>query len=54
MKKNKAIFLDRDRVINEMVYNSEFGIAGSPHNTKEFKFLDGIVQEIKIFNHTGF
>ncbi len=54
MKKNKAIFLDRDGVINEMVYNPEFGIADSPHNTKEFKFLDGIVQAIKIFNRMGF
>ena len=53
-KKNKAIFLDRDGVINEMVYNPEFGIVDSPHNPKEFKFLNGVTEAIKLFKEMGF
>lgn len=39
--KNKAVFLDRDGVINEIVYHKEMGILDSPANTDEFiLFLD--------------
>lgn len=28
----RAVFLDRDGVINDMVYNAEFGLVDSPAN----------------------
>ena len=54
MKKNKAILLDRDGVINEMVYNPEFGTVDSPLNPREFKLLPGIAKAIKLFKKLGF
>ena len=52
--KNKAIFLDRDGVICEMVYNREFGTIDSPLNPKEFKLLPGASQAIKLFKKLGY
>lgn len=53
-KIKKAIFLDRDGVINEMVYNPEFGTIDSPLNPKQFKLLKGVARAIKIFKKMGF
>ena len=50
----KAVFLDRDGVINEMVYNPEFGTVDSPLNPKEFKLIEGIAKAIKLFKKIGF
>jgi D-glycero-D-manno-heptose 1,7-bisphosphate phosphatase len=35
----RAVFLDRDGVINQMVYNPEFGTVDSPANPDEFILL---------------
>ena len=51
---NKAIFLDRDGVINAMVYNPDFGIVDSPNNPDEFKLLSGAGEAIKRINEIGF
>ena len=32
----RAVFLDRDGVINAMVYNTDFGLVDSPANPAEF------------------
>jgi len=53
-KKRKAVILDKDGVINEMVYNSEFGTVDSPLNPKEFKLLNGVAKAIKLFKKMGF
>lgn len=53
-KKNKAIFLDRDGVICEMVYNPEFGTIDSPLNPEEFKLLPGVAEALKLFKKMGF
>lgn len=53
-KLKKAIILDRDGVINEMVYNPEFGTVDSPLNPKEFKLLKGVAGAIKLFRKMGF
>ena len=37
-----AVFLDRDGVINAMVYNPEFGLVDSPANPDEFELLPGV------------
>ncbi|MFH1657322.1 MAG: HAD family hydrolase [bacterium] len=51
---NKAVFLDRDGVINEIVYNSDFGLIDSPLNPEEFKILPGVGEAIKLINELGF
>lgn len=43
-----AIFLDRDGVINEMVYVPEHGFVDSPLKPSQFKIIDGVKKAIKI------
>jgi histidinol phosphatase-like enzyme len=38
----KAIFLDRDGVINELVYHQEHGIIDSPFTVEQFRLLPGV------------
>jgi len=51
---NRAIFLDRDGVINAMVYNPEFGLVDSPANPDEFHLLPGVAAAIGVFKNLGF
>jgi D,D-heptose 1,7-bisphosphate phosphatase len=50
----RAIFLDRDGVINSMVYNPDFGLVDSPANPGEFNLLPGVPEAVKQINETGF
>ena len=43
----KAIFLDRDGVINELVYHQEQGIIDSPFTVEQFRLLPGVGKAIK-------
>jgi len=47
---NRAIFLDRDGVINAMVYYQEHGLLDSPLNPGEFKLLEGVGEAIRAIN----
>jgi len=49
----KAVFLDRDGVINEIVYFSEFGVLDSPLNPRQFRLLPGVVEAVRAFNRLG-
>ncbi len=49
-----AVFLDRDGVINGMVYNPEFGLIDSPQNPGEFRLLPGVPEAIRRINEAGF
>lgn len=51
---NKAVFLDRDGVINEMVYHKEFGILDSPANPDEFKLMPEAGESVARLNRAGF
>jgi len=51
---NSAIFLDRDGVINQMVYHEDFGIIDSPLNPDEFVLIKGAPEAIKSFNELNF
>jgi len=53
-KASRAVILDRDGVINEMVYNPEFGTVDSPLNPKEFKLRTEVAKTIKLFKKMGF
>jgi D-glycero-D-manno-heptose 1,7-bisphosphate phosphatase len=50
---SKAVFLDRDGVINEIVYFPEIGTLDSPLNPRQFKLLPGVAEAIRIFNSLG-
>lgn len=52
--KNKAVFLDRDGVINEIVYHKEMGILDSPANPDEIKLLPDVGKAINKFHDLGF
>jgi len=46
----RAVFLDRDGVINEIVYFPEFGVVDSPLNPKQFRLLPGVAKAIRALN----
>jgi len=52
--KNKAVFLDRDGVINELVYYEEYGILDSPVTVEQFKIFPWVGEEINKFHNSGF
>ena len=52
--KNKAVFLDRDGVINEIVYHKEMGIVDSPFTVDQFKLLPDVAKAINKFHEQGY
>ena len=50
----KVVFLDRDGVINELVYYSEHGIIDSPFTVEQFKLFPGVGEAIKRFHEMGY
>ena len=51
---NKAIFLDRDGVLNPLVYNVQTAEYESPHRPDEFSVYPGIVQPLRLLVSAGF
>jgi histidinol-phosphate phosphatase family protein len=49
----KAIFLDRDGVINEMIYDAVHGLLDSPRHPRQFKLLPGVGEAIRTLNKAG-
>ncbi len=50
----KAIFLDRDGVINRVIFNKKYGKYNAPSSLKEFRLLPGVAEIIKKFKENGF
>jgi D-glycero-D-manno-heptose 1,7-bisphosphate phosphatase len=50
----RAVFLDRDGVINTMVYNPDYGMVDSPANLEEFEFMPGVAKAISEIKAMGF
>lgn len=48
-----AIFLDRDGVINRLVFFPEFGTVDSPLNPSQFRLMPGAAEAIGMFNGLG-
>ena len=44
----KAVFLDRDGVINGIVYHEEMGIVDSPFTARQFKLLPRVCKSIQL------
>ena len=51
---NKAIFLDRDGVINELIYYPEHGIVDSPFTPEQFKLFPWAGKSIKKLSKEGY
>jgi len=49
----RAVFLDRDGVINSYVYDREFGTVDSPARPEEFELNSGAGQAIAALNEAG-
>jgi len=54
MTKEKAVFLDRDGVINELVYFHEQGIIDSPFVAAQFRLCAGAAQAVKQLQSGGY
>jgi len=50
---NSAVFLDRDGVINKLIYHQEQGIIDSPFNTEQFQLLPNVGKAIKKLHDMG-
>ena len=51
---NKAIFLDRDGVINEIVFHEDVEVLDSPFNIHQVSIIEGAFEAIAIFGQLGF
>ncbi len=51
---NGAVFLDRDGVINSLVYRPEEDLMDSPRCPEEFHLLPGAGEAIRLLNESGF
>jgi len=51
---NKAVFLDRDGVINELVYHQEQEVIDSPFTVNQFKLVTGVSQAIQQIHAAGY
>ena len=50
----KAVFLDRDGVINELIYHREAGVIDSPFTVEQFKLRPRVGEAIKLLNQAGY
>ena len=51
---NKAVFLDRDGVINELIYHEEPGIIDSPFTVEQLKLFPWAGEAIKKLTEAGY
>lgn len=49
----KAVFLDRDGVINALVYHQDAGVIDAPFTRSQFKLLPRVPEAIRILNDAG-
>ena len=49
-----AVFLDRDGVINPLIYHQDAGIVDSPFTLSQFRVLPGVAKAIRSLNDLGF
>ena len=54
MEKRPAVFLDRDGVINTMIYHRDHGIVDSPFTLEQFRILPEVPRAIRLLNDLGF
>ena len=49
----RAVFLDRDGVINEILFHGELGLLETPFTPRQFKLKAGVAQAIRRINQLG-
>jgi D-glycero-D-manno-heptose 1,7-bisphosphate phosphatase len=49
----KAVLLDRDGVINALVYHEDAGVIDAPFNRSQFKLLPRVPKAIRVLNDLG-
>jgi D-glycero-D-manno-heptose 1,7-bisphosphate phosphatase len=49
----KAVFLDRDGVINALVYHQDAGVIDAPFTRSQFKLLPRVPEAIRLLNFLG-
>jgi D-glycero-D-manno-heptose 1,7-bisphosphate phosphatase len=49
----KAVLLDRDGVINNLVYHEDVGVIDAPFTATQFKLLPWVPQAIRLLNDIG-
>ena len=54
LNNRKAVFLDRDGVINELVYHREQGIIDSPFTVEQFRLLPSVCEAIQNLRETDY
>lgn len=53
MNARRAVFVDRDGVINRMYFHAEFGIVDSPANPDQLAILPGVGEAIALLGRLG-
>ena len=51
---NRAVFLDRDGVINAALYNPLEGKPDTPYRLEDFRLLAGVARAVRAINELGF
>lgn len=54
MMKQRAILLDRDGVLNEMVYYEDEGKVDSPFVPSQYRLTEGVGAALKVFRAAGY
>ena len=50
----RAVFLDRDGVINKILFHQDIGVIDSPFTVQQFELLPGVGEAISSLNSMGF
>lgn len=50
----KAVFIDRDGVINALIFHEDAGVIDSPMNERQLKLLPRVSKAIRALNEAGF
>lgn len=53
-RQRSAVFLDRDGVINALLYDPDHGTVDSPHCPEQFVLLPAAAAGIRLLNRSGF
>jgi len=54
MKRNRAVFLDRDGVLNDLVYDGEEGRSSSPVSARDLRVFPFVAEAVKKLKDMGF
>ena len=54
MGKNKAVFIDRDGVINEILYFPDMGRIDTPFHPDQFRLLPKVPEAVRLINEMGY